>query len=209
MPPPSRQGWGQVQELQAPTCRCRRPQRLRWRCAREDCCAGTGSSVRGTTPRCRCRPLGPWISAWLSWSCGNRWRPEPPWCPCNRWSGRLATAFLKFYFRKVKFQKCSGLDYSKYIQVHTGMYKYVLLQKTAHLIWSCSIHPPAPASLCRMLGGMYWYVLVVLVLLWTFWYEPACFGTYQYVLVHTDIYWYVLYLMTQECFAKQYLVTSQ
>jgi hypothetical protein len=37
------------------------------------------------------------------------------------------------------------------------------------------------------------------------WYEPACSSTYQYVLVHTAIYWYVLYLMTQECFAKQYL----
>jgi hypothetical protein len=38
-----------------------------------------------------------------------------------------------------------------------------------------------------------------------FWYEPACSSTYQYVQVHTAIYWYVLYLMTQECFAKQYL----
>ena len=35
-----------------------------------------------------------------------------------------------------------------------------------------------------------------------FWYEPACSSTVQ---VHTAIYWYVLYLMTQECFAEQYL----
>ncbi len=47
MPPTSRQGWGQVQELQAPPRRCQRPQRLRWRCAREDRCAGTGGSVCG------------------------------------------------------------------------------------------------------------------------------------------------------------------
>ncbi len=45
MPPPSRQGWAQVQELQAPPRRCRRPQRLRWRFAREDRCASTGGSV--------------------------------------------------------------------------------------------------------------------------------------------------------------------
>jgi hypothetical protein len=39
-----------------------------------------------------------------------------------------------------------------------------------------------------------------------FWYEPECSSSYQYVLVHTAItYWYVLYIMTQECFAKQYL----
>jgi hypothetical protein len=35
---------------------------------------------------------------------------------------------------KAKFQKCSCLDYSKYIQVHISMYKYVLVQKTAHFI---------------------------------------------------------------------------
>jgi hypothetical protein len=38
-----------------------------------------------------------------------------------------------------------------------------------------------------------------------FWYEPACSSTCKYVQVHTAIYWFVLYLMTQECFAKQYL----
>ncbi len=47
MPPPSLQGWGQVQELQAPPRRCLRLQRLRWRRAREDRCAGTGGGVRG------------------------------------------------------------------------------------------------------------------------------------------------------------------
>ncbi len=47
MPPPSRQGWGQVQELQAPPHRCRRPPRLRWRSTREDRCAGTGGGVSG------------------------------------------------------------------------------------------------------------------------------------------------------------------
>ncbi len=46
MPPPSRQGWGQVQELQAPPRRCLRPPHLRWRRAREDSCAGTGGGVR-------------------------------------------------------------------------------------------------------------------------------------------------------------------
>ena len=46
MPPPSRQGRGQVQELQAPPRCCLRPPRLRWRRAREDRCAGTGSGVR-------------------------------------------------------------------------------------------------------------------------------------------------------------------
>ncbi len=40
-------------------------------------------------PRCLCRPLGPRIGAWLYWSCDNR--PEPPWCPRNRWSGLLVT----------------------------------------------------------------------------------------------------------------------
>ncbi len=46
MPQPSRQGWGQVQELQAPPRHCLRPPRLRWRRAREDHCAGTGGGVR-------------------------------------------------------------------------------------------------------------------------------------------------------------------
>ncbi len=49
MPQPSQQGWGQVQELQAPPCLRRRPQRRRWRHAREDRGAGAGdgaSSVR-------------------------------------------------------------------------------------------------------------------------------------------------------------------
>ncbi len=47
MPPPSRQGWGQVQELQEPPRLCLRPQLLRWRRAREDRCAATGGGVRG------------------------------------------------------------------------------------------------------------------------------------------------------------------
>ncbi len=47
MPSPSRQGWEQVQELQDPPCRRWRPPRLRRRRALEDCCAGTGSGVRG------------------------------------------------------------------------------------------------------------------------------------------------------------------
>ncbi len=131
------------------------------------------------------------------------------------------------------------------------MYKYVLpvlVQKTAHFIWSCSICPLAPASLRRTLGLVLFHCFLrhcSLVhshsqttqaspnLLWNdfsifffyactfqyiavctsmhcnvmeqFWCEPAWFGTYQYVLVHTEIYWYVLYLMTQECFANQYL----
>ncbi len=128
------------------------------------------------------------------------------------------------------------------------MYKYVLVHKTAHFIWSCSICPPAPASLCRTLGLVLFHCFLhhcSLIhshsqttqaspnLLWndfsiffvyacTFpniavctsmpcnvmehiWYETACSSTYQYVQVHTAIYWYVLYLMTQECFAKQYL----
>ncbi len=47
MPPPSRQGWGQVQELQAPPRRCLCPPRLRWPRAQEDRCAGTCGGVRG------------------------------------------------------------------------------------------------------------------------------------------------------------------
>ena len=130
------------------------------------------------------------------------------------------------------------------------MYKYILVQKTAHFIWSCSICPPAPASLSRMLGLVLFHCFLhhcSLIhihsqttqaspnLLWNdfsicfclclyiplqylgvctsmhcnimkhFWYEPACSSTYKYVQVHTAIYWFVLYLMTQECFAKQYL----
>ncbi len=46
MPPPSRQGWGQVQELQAPPRCSRHPPRQRWRCARVDHCAGAGDGVR-------------------------------------------------------------------------------------------------------------------------------------------------------------------
>ncbi len=46
MPPPSRHGWGQVQELQAPPRRRRRPPRRSWRRAREDRCAGAGDGVR-------------------------------------------------------------------------------------------------------------------------------------------------------------------
>ncbi len=46
MPPPFRQGWGQVHELQAPPHRCRPPPRLRWRRSPEDLCAGTGGGVR-------------------------------------------------------------------------------------------------------------------------------------------------------------------
>ncbi len=46
MPPPSRQGWEQVQELQAPPHRRLRPPRRRWRRAREDRCAGAGDGVR-------------------------------------------------------------------------------------------------------------------------------------------------------------------
>ncbi len=41
-------------------------------------------------------PLGPRTCARQPWTWCNRWRPEPPWCPCNtsRLSGLLATASL-------------------------------------------------------------------------------------------------------------------
>ncbi len=68
--------------------------------------AAPGLALRLRRPRPRClprpwalfqRPLGPRIGACWSWSGGNRWRPEPPWCPRNtrRLSGLLATASLR------------------------------------------------------------------------------------------------------------------
>ncbi len=60
---------------------------------------------------------------------------------------------------EVKFQNSSSLDYSKYILVHTGVYRkyrYILQQtSTLHLI---ALHPSfTPTSLCRTLGLVFFY----------------------------------------------------
>ncbi len=63
---------------------------------------------------------------------------------------------------KVKIQKCSSLDYSRYIRVHTGMYRYRQVQTSTKQHTSfdhAAMHAPSallvrpgPMSLCRILG---------------------------------------------------------
>ncbi len=69
-------------------------------CRITDAAAGAPRAGAGVRHACtgvhrRHSPLGPWIGVWRSWSCGNRCRPESPWCPRNRWSGRLVTAIWR------------------------------------------------------------------------------------------------------------------